>query len=336
MARPLRIEYPGAWYHVTSRGGERAEIFRDDRDRKRFLEALQESVEIFKVEVHCYVLMSNHFHFLLRTPEANLCRFMHRFNTAYTGYFTLRHHRPGHLYQGRYKAILVDADDYLLELSRYVHLNPVRIKKYEGLPLPEKRRMLEGYQWSSFPSYIGLKRREVFVTYGDVLRFMGGDTREARERYKDFVIQGLARGCDKVLEEAKAGAILGGDRFVDWVRKTFIGIKELAHRDFPDARALDRVVPVKEIALAVSRDYGVTSEEVESSWSKWREARQVLMELSYRLNYRKKSLRELGHELGGIGGDSIAHSRAKLRIRLRKDKSLLKRIERLERNLRNQ
>ena len=110
MTRPLRIEYPGTWYHVTSRGNERGEIFRDDKDRIRFLRALEESSERFKVEVHCYVLMSNHFHFLLRTREANLSRFMQRFNTAYTAYFNLRHHRAGHLYQGRFKAIVVEGN----------------------------------------------------------------------------------------------------------------------------------------------------------------------------------------------------------------------------------
>jgi len=126
MSRPLRIEYPGAWYHVACRGNRRARIFEDDKDRLRFLKALKESVEAFNVEMHGYVLLDNHFHFLLRTPEANLGRFMQRFNTAYITYYNLRHHKSGHLYQGRYKAILVEADEYLLELSRYIHLNPVR------------------------------------------------------------------------------------------------------------------------------------------------------------------------------------------------------------------
>ena len=129
MARQLRIEYPGAWYHVTSRGNERGSIFRLDKDRTRFLKTVAESAELFRVEVHCYVLMSNHFHFLLRTLESNLSRFMQRFNTAYTRYFNLRHRRSGHLYQGRYKAIVVEADEYLLEVSRYLHLNPVKLKK---------------------------------------------------------------------------------------------------------------------------------------------------------------------------------------------------------------
>ncbi|MDD5556867.1 MAG: transposase [bacterium] len=171
MARPLRIEYPGAWYHVSSRGNERGRIFGDDKDRLRFLEALEESIEKFEVEVHCYVLMGNHFHFLLRTLKANLSRFMQRFNTAYTAYYNLRHRRAGHLYQGRFKAIVVEADECLKDLSRYLHLNPVRLKKYKELTVEEKARILKAYRRSSLPGYIGSGKRDEFVKYDAVLDY---------------------------------------------------------------------------------------------------------------------------------------------------------------------
>ncbi|MCP4974995.1 MAG: transposase, partial [Maribacter sp.] len=134
MARPLRIEYPGAWYHFTCRGNERGLIFKDDTDRRVFLDMLKESLEKYKVFLHGYVLMGNHFHLNLHTPQGNLSRFAQRFNTAYTVYFNRRHRRMGHLYQGRYKAILVEKESYLLALSRYIHLNPVKIKKIKKLP----------------------------------------------------------------------------------------------------------------------------------------------------------------------------------------------------------
>ena len=133
MARPLRIEYPGAYYHVTSRGNDRSAIFTDDADKRRFLEILETTSNLFGVEVHGYVMMENHFHLILMTPMANLQKFMQRFNSAYTVSFNRRHHRTRHLFQGRYKALLIDRDTYLLELSRYLHLNPVRIKKYSHL-----------------------------------------------------------------------------------------------------------------------------------------------------------------------------------------------------------
>ena len=112
MARPLRIQYPGACYHVTCRGNERRKIFRDDQDRKGFLERLALSLEIYEVSLLCYVLMDTHFHLLVMTPKGNLAEFMRHFNVSYTSAFNRRHRRVGHLYQGRYKAFLIDADTY--------------------------------------------------------------------------------------------------------------------------------------------------------------------------------------------------------------------------------
>ena len=130
MARALRIQYPGAYYHVTCRGNERREIYKDDEDRKLFKEKLKVSLEVYAVEVLSYVLMSNHFHLLISTPQGNLSEFMRHFNISYTSAYNRRHRRSGHLYQGRYKAFLIDADSYLVAVSRYIHLNPIRLKKY--------------------------------------------------------------------------------------------------------------------------------------------------------------------------------------------------------------
>ena len=139
MARPLRIQYSHAYYHVTCRGNDRRSIYRDDTDRTLFLEKLRVSIEIYDVKLHAYVLMGNHFHLMVETPRANLSEFMRHFNISYTGAFNRRHRRVGHLYQGRYKAILLDKDSYLAELSRYVHLNPVRIKPHQGKSIRELR-----------------------------------------------------------------------------------------------------------------------------------------------------------------------------------------------------
>ena len=128
MARPIRIEFEGALYHVTSRGDRCEAIYEDDADRERFLEVLGQVVEDFNWVVHAYCLMSNHYHLVIETPDANLAKGMRQLNGVYTQYSNRRHQRSGHLFQGRYKAILVDADSYLLELARYVVLNPVRAR----------------------------------------------------------------------------------------------------------------------------------------------------------------------------------------------------------------
>src|SRR5438067_10685804 len=160
MARPLRIEYPGAYYHVTSRGNEQKTIFRDDRDRERLLELLARAVKDFHLRLHGYVLMSNHYHLLVETPRGGLSRALRYLSGVYTQAFNRRHKRVGHLFQGRYKAILVEKDSYLLELSRYIHLNPWRVK---GSIDPFK------YPWSSLGSYVGARAAPSWLTVKDVM-----------------------------------------------------------------------------------------------------------------------------------------------------------------------
>ena len=193
MARPLRIEYNGAWYHFTCRGNERNVIFKDDNDRIKFIIILGKSLEIFKVQLHGYVLMDNHFHLILNTPLGNLSRFAQRFNTAYTVYYNRRHKRSGHLYQGRYKAILVEKDNYLLELSRYIHLNPVKIKRIKKDPIEKQIDFLRKYNWSSHLGYGLLKYRQGFVNYNSVLEYFGGDNKKGRKGYRGFVEEGVIK-----------------------------------------------------------------------------------------------------------------------------------------------
>ena len=193
MARSLTIEYPGAWYHVTCRGNERRAIFADDEDRLRFLDILENCADTGRVEVHAFVLMNNHFHLLLMTPEAHLHRFMQRFNTAYTVGFNRRHARVGHLYQGRYEALLVDADSYLLELSRCVHLNPVRTSKASALDPAGKSKLLHRYPWSRIKDYTVDGNRAPFLKTYLILEMIGGTVlRARRKRYAQFTLSGIA------------------------------------------------------------------------------------------------------------------------------------------------
>ena len=133
MARALRVEFPGAFYHVINRGNAGETLFRSKRDREKFLEYVGKAVERFGIKVHTYCLMTNHYHFLIETPEANLSRAIQWTNMSYAAYFNRKRDRRGHLFQGRFKSILVDADEYLKHLSRYIHLNPLRAKMVEQL-----------------------------------------------------------------------------------------------------------------------------------------------------------------------------------------------------------
>ena len=172
MARPLRITYPGAFYHITSRGNEQKAVFKSKKDREKFLEYLESASERYNAVIHVYCLMDNHYHLLLETPSGNLPQIMRHINGAYTTYFNIKRGRAGHLFQGRYKAILVEKDVYAKELSGYIHLNPVKAGMVE---LPEE------YEWSSYLTYIGKQKKpEWFHT--DFLHGYFGKTKSSAQK----------------------------------------------------------------------------------------------------------------------------------------------------------
>ncbi len=181
MARPLRIEYEGALYQITARGNERGRIFVSDADRAQFLERLRQSLLRYDVALHAYVLMGNHYHLIAETRRANLGRWLHWLGTAYTVYFNWRHGRSGHLFQGRYKAIVVDGKGgYLLSLSRYLHLNPVRGRVLgQGTP-GERRQRLREWKWSSYAGYSALAEPEEWIEQERVLGEFGARGKKGR------------------------------------------------------------------------------------------------------------------------------------------------------------
>ena len=165
MSRPLRIEYPGALYHITARGNAKQDIFFSDEDCHRFLELLGREIDQQRWLCHAYCLMGNHYHLLIETPEANLVKGMSRLNSVYTQYVNRRHERVGHLFQGRYKSIVVEKEGYLKELCRYIVLNPVRAGLVESPEL---------WRWSSFRTTMGLDSEPVWL-YKDWLLTLFGE-----------------------------------------------------------------------------------------------------------------------------------------------------------------
>jgi REP element-mobilizing transposase RayT len=214
MARPLRLEYAGALYHVTARGHERKELFCGEEDQELLRQKLAASVGRYQVRLYAYTLMSNHFHLLLETPRGNLSRFMQHLNGSYTSYFNRRHQRQGHLFEERFKARLVEETGYLLRLTRYVHLNPVKIARIRSWALEEKVKYLRGYRWSSYRSYAGLEERAAFVDYSPLGYLIGEGKPSAARRYRRFVESGMA-GTDEELAEALrlSSKAIGGQEF---------------------------------------------------------------------------------------------------------------------------
>jgi len=179
MARPLRIEFAGASYHITARGNERKDIFKSVRDRDRFLSCLESATERYGAVVHAYCLMTNHYHLLLATPSGNLSQIMRHINGAYTMYFNTKRKRSGHLFQGRYRGILVEADEYAKELSRYIHLNPVRAgivrragaRRVSVVQLSKLHRQGEAGRLAGQRPCAGLLRQEDSGVPAEVSRF---------------------------------------------------------------------------------------------------------------------------------------------------------------------
>lgn len=203
MSRPLRIEFPGAVYHVTSRGNARQEIFLDDDDRETFLATLAWVVERFGWICHAYCLMDNHFHLLIETPQPNLSLGMRQLNGVYTQRFNRTHQRVGHLFQGRFKAILVERDNYLLELCRYIVLNPVRAHMVVSAG---------EYRWSSFLATVGEAPVPAGLTIDWVLSQFAKTKAVARKRYSSFVEEGVS--LPSPWGELRGQVLLGSDQFV--------------------------------------------------------------------------------------------------------------------------
>lgn len=217
MARPLRIEYAGAVYHITSRGNEKKAVFKSDQDRMNFLNTLQHVNKRYNWICHAYCLMDNHYHLLIETPDGNLAIGMRQLNGVYTQLFNKLHGRTGHLFQGRYKAILIQKDSHLLEVCRYVVLNPVRAKM---VTLPGE------WKWSSYRATAGREALHPCLTIDWVLGQFGGKRGTAEKEYKQFIQGGIGKS---IWTEVRGQAILGEEGFaekmVDLLKK---------HQDVPE------------------------------------------------------------------------------------------------------
>ena len=235
MTRPLRLEFAGALYHVTSRGDGREEIYLADGDRRVFFDVLAEICVHCNWIIHAYCLMTNHYHLIIETPDANLAKGMRELNGVYTQRFNRVYNRVGHVFQGRYKAILAQKEAYLLELARYVVLNPVRARMVRT---PGK------YPWSSYRAMIGEEAAPVCLETRWILASFGETEAEAVEGYTRFVAQG--RGQPSPWEHLKHQVFLGSDAFVDTMQSKVPQDRDL--REIPQAKARQVARPIDEYA----------------------------------------------------------------------------------------
>lgn len=264
MARPLRIEYSGALYHVTSRGNDKKAIYKDDADRETFLDVLDRVNKKYHWYCHAYCLMNNHYHLVIETPDGNLSAGMRQLNGIYTQSFNRRHGRVGHLFQGRFKAVLIQRESHLLEVCRYVVLNPVRAK---AIKKPEE------WQWSSYKGTAGLTRPHAALTSQWILGQFSDRVATARNRYMEFVNAGI--GEKTIWEGVKGQILLGEKKFIERfgeVLKDHEKISELpkgqryANRPelkdlFGEKHLRDKVKRAERIKAAVER-HGYSQREI--------------------------------------------------------------------------
>ncbi|MFH1594672.1 MAG: transposase, partial [Candidatus Omnitrophota bacterium] len=214
MARPLRIEYPGAWYHVMNRGRRKERIFFGDNDKKAFLELMGDITRLFEAEIHAYALMPNHYHLILNTPRGNLSRCMRHLNGVYTQRFNVNHKIDGSLFRGRFKSILIEHESYLLELVRYIHKNPQKA----GL---EKK--IGEYKWCSHRGYMKNNERPKWLVVMEVLAQFSNYEKEAKRRLEVFVQKEVPKDLLKRLESINWPTLLGGKEFKEKIKEKYLG-----------------------------------------------------------------------------------------------------------------
>jgi putative transposase len=259
----------------------------------RFLDYIAKAVDRFGIKVHTYCLMTNHYHFLIETPDANLSRAIQWINVSYAAYFNRKRHRRGHLFQGRFKSILVDADEYLKHLSRYIHLNPLRAQMVEHLL---------SYTWSSYPAFVGKTKAPDWLEMDWLLSFFGRNRKKAFQAYRSFVEEVDLGTVENPGKELVGGFILGTVEFVDWVKETYLSNRP-GQKDIPQLKQLQPKQTPDSVVAAVCEEFECDAGMILEKGRKRNTARDVAIYLARELT--GMSGRELGQFFGGISGAGI-------------------------------
>jgi len=307
MTRPLRVEYPGAWYHVLNRGRRKEKIFQNERDYKTFLEILEQICRLYGFEIHAYILMPNHYHLLIRTPRGNLSRGMRHLNGVYTQKYNKRYNIDGGLFRGRYKSMVVEEEEYLLELVRYIHRNA-----YEA-GLEEK---IGQYKWDSHKGYMAGKAKQRWLRTEEVLSRFNQYENEAVRELNAFVKKAMPKDFLGVLESAKWPSVLGGKDFKDKIKELIkgkkIGVEEVT--GYSEYKIADNENNEKTTAKILSEKKEVLQKRRSKNLAGERRA------LVYLLRMCGNNLKEIGKYMGGISYVSISkqYRRAEEEIKMKK------------------
>ncbi len=299
MARPPRIQFPGAFYHVIVRGNQQQAIFNDNKDRIKYLELLERYKKQHRFILYAYILMTNHVHLLVETPKSPISKIMQVTNFTYTRYFNHKYKKVGHLFQGRYKAYLCDKDIYLLSLVRYIHLNPLRARLVKNL---------QEYRWSSHRAY--LDGNKVVVETDKVLRMFSERPSQARILYRDFVGQTIGYERDESIYNAVGQQILGDDSFIEKIEQAIDNLKKPIKKP-----------SLQKIFSAMADVTGIAHEEITSRSRDGdvKLARNILVGVCREVGYRLVDLQsELRRDLSVLSrwGNASGNSKEKKMVQM--------------------
>lgn len=291
MARQIRIEYENAFYHVFSRGNNKKDVFKTDIDNNKFLKIIGEAHDKYKILVHAYVLMKNHYHIIIETPQANLSSAMHYINAKYTSWFNHINNEVGHLFQGRYKAILVDKDEYLLPLSRYIHLNPVRANYVKN---PQE------YQWSSFKNLIGDYKSYKWLMQGFILNAIG-----SKKKYENYVMEFKQKEIENPFSKIKGQSFLCGDEFLEKIKNEVKGLEKITSKEIRDREFLKKKVTCDDIINRIIDKFAISKEEILTKGKHDNKYRKLAVYLCKK--YSDNSNIEIGNFFGEVTGSCISY-----------------------------
>jgi REP element-mobilizing transposase RayT len=315
MARPLRIAYSDAWYHVMNRGRRAEAIFRDKDDYYRFITLLNETSELWNLWIAAYCLMENHYHLLVQTPDANISRCMRHINGVYTQRFNRRHGCDGQLFRGRYKSILIDADSYLLQLTRYIHRNPLRAGLTDSL---------DSYPWSSHKGYISRAKKWDWLHKDFVLSMFSEHKAERMQSYRRFVALEDSEEITAVFGKKRWPSILGAEDFVNSIREKFFLQK--ADDEVPQSKEL--APEPGQIKRSVCQSYRINEAELlVSRRGVFNEPRNMAIYLTRRL--RGDSLTEIAEQFQIRKYSSVSSVIGRTKVLLTKDRKLRLRVKSL-------
>ncbi|MCF7872674.1 MAG: transposase [Candidatus Omnitrophica bacterium] len=318
MARPLRIEYEDAFYHIIQRGIEKKKIFLQDTDRGKFLSYLSQAYLKYRIIIHAYALMDNHYHLILQTPKANLTKAMHYLNTSYAAYFNAKRKRTGPLYQGRYKAILVQQDEYLHHLSRYIHLNPVRAKIVKN-PIE--------YLWSSYKYFVSNAASPAWLQTTFILSMFSKTASQAKKIYKEFVLTGIGKEKDIIFKNTIKGFILGNGDFAEKIIKKFVKGKQ--NSEIPIINELQyRKEPT--LAEIKTRVENKIKDNKKNNKNK-RLRRKIILYLARK--YTQQTLNQIASFCGKIKDTGVSQAFKRTKQARKKNKELNKLLEELEKEI---